>query len=162
MLCELIPKLTNNKIVSLVNKFLYSKLYIVLIGVLTLLCTIFSFEIPLFYIVVTLGAIIPFFLCDDYLPVIAPLSMIYVSISWKANNVSLGTSLFGGSKVVHLYILLSLIVLFIFPKVIYDVIRKKERRVKPSLWLGYIILIPCYVLGGIFSGFYDGKTALFG
>ena len=162
MLCELIPKLTNNKIVSLINKFLYSKLYIVLIGVLTLLCNIFSFEIPLFYIVVTLGAIIPFFLCDDYLPVIAPLSMIYVSISWKANNVSLGTSLFGGSKVVHLYILLSLIVLFIFPKVIYDVIRKKERRVKPSLWLGYIILIPCYVLGGIFSGFYDGKTALFG
>ncbi len=162
MLCELMPKLTNNKIVSLINKFLYSKLYIILIGVLTLLCNIFSFEIPLFYIVVTLGVVIPFFFCDDYLPVIVPLSMTYVSISWKANNVLLETSLFGGSKVAHLYVLVVLIALFIIPRLIFDVIRKKERRVKPSLWLGYLILTPCYVLGGIFSGFYDGKTALFG
>lgn len=162
MLCELIPKLTNNKIVSLINKFLYSKLYIVLIGVLTLLCNIFSFEIPLFYIVVTLGAIIPFFFCGDYLPAIAPLSMTYVSISWKANNVTLGTSLFGGSKVVHLYVLVVLIALFIIPRLIYDVIRKKERRVKPRLWLGFILLLPCYVLGGIFSGHFEGRTALYG
>ncbi len=162
MLLEFMPQLKSNKIVALINKFLYSPLYIALIGLLVLLCNIFSFEIAYFYIVVSLGAIIPCFLCEDYLPAVAPISMTYVSISYKSNNVSLGTSLFGGGKVVHLFVLLGLIVLFIIPKLVYDIVKHKERRVKPALWLGYLLLLPCYVLGGLFSPYYDGRTALFG
>ena len=162
MLLEFMPQLKGNKIVALINKFLYSRLYIALIGLLVLLCNIFSFEIAYFYIAVSLGAIIPCLLCEDYLPAVAPISMTYVSISYKSNNVSLGTSLFGGGKVVHLFVLLGLIVLFIIPKLIYDIVKHKERRVRPALWLGYLLLLPCYVLGGLFSPYYDGKTAIFG
>lgn len=162
MLLEFFPQLKRNFVVGLINKFLYSRIYIVFIGLLTLLCNIFSFEIPLFYLVVTLGAIIPCLISDDYLPVIAPLSMIYCSISWKSNNAMLGTSIFGGNKIIHLYVLVGLIALFILPKVIYDLIKKKERRIKPALWLGFLVLLPCYVLGGIFSGYYESKTTIFG
>lgn len=162
MLLEFMPELKGNKIVALINKFLYSRLYIALIGLLVLLCNIFSFEIAYFYIAVSLGAIIPCFLCEDYLPAVAPISMTYVSISIKSNDVALGTSLFGGGKVVHLFVLVGLIVLFIIPKLIYDIVKHKERRVRPALWLGYVFLLPCYVLGGLFSPYYDGRTALFG
>ena len=162
MLLEWIPSLRDNKIIKLITSFLYSKYYVILIGIATLLCNIFAFEIYLFYAFVTLGVVLPALLCDDFLPIVAPLSMTYSSISMKSNSIKYNTSLFGGNRLVHLYILVAIILVFLIAKITFDLIKKPERRVKPALLLGYILLGPCYVLGGLLSPYYEQRTVVFG
>lgn len=162
MLLELFPSLKSNRFIQIVNKFLYSKYYIILIGLACFLCNVFAFEIPLFYSFVFTATIVPSLICEDFLPIIAPLSMTYSSISLKSNNTRYNTSLFGGNNFIHLFILIGLIVISVLPRLIFDLLKKPERRKKPALFLGYIFLGPCFVLGGLCTPYWEQKTILYG
>ena len=162
MLLKWFPKLKENKIIQLLNEVFYSKYYIIAVGLLVCLCHCFSFEIPLFYLAVSLGIIVPTLLCDDLISIVAPLAMFYSSISLKGNSVHMDSSLFGGSNKIHLFVLVSLIAVCVISRLIFDLITKKERRVKPSLLLGYLFLGPCFILGGLFSSYWKGDTILYG
>ena len=162
MLLEWFPKLRESKTINIIKKFLYSKYYIIMFGVMTFLCHLFGFEIPYYYGVVLVSVTLPALICDDFLPIIAPLAMTYSSVSLKSNNTRFKTSLFGGDKVIHMYILIGLIVLSLLPKLIYDIIKKPERRRIPALLWGFAILGPCYALGGVFTPYWKQDTILYG
>lgn len=162
MLLDFFPSLKDSKIILFLQKFLYSKLYIALVGLLTLLCHTFALEIPYYYFIVTICLVIPTLFCEDLLPVVAPLSMTYSTVSVWSNNSTKGISLFKGANIFHLSILVGIILVCFITRLIYDLIKKPERRRKPALFLGFAILLPFYLFGGLFSGFWAMDTFLYG
>ena len=162
MLLKWFPKLKENKIIQLINEVFYSKYYIIAVGLLVFLCHGFSFEIPLFYLAVIVGIVIPSLLCEDLISLVAPLAMFYSSISLRINSVHMESSLFGGANKIHLIVLVTLIFLFVLGRLVFDIYTNKERRVRPALLLGYIFLAPCFILGGLFSSYWKMDTILYG
>ena len=118
MLVKLFPSLENNKIVVLLNKFLYSYFYVAFIALLTALTCIFGFEIYTYYTYVALGGILPCLFSKDMTPMIAPLGMAYSSVSLKTKDVTTGSTLFAG-RWYHLFILLTLIAIFVGGRLIF-------------------------------------------
>jgi O-antigen ligase len=62
----------------------------------------------------------------------------------------------------HLFIIGITIALFAISRIIHDVIRYKERRVKPKLLSGFILLALSFLLGGLTTKYYCTKTVFFG
>ena len=162
MLLDFFPSLKDSKVILFLQKFLYSKLYIALVGLLTFLCHTFALEIPYYYFIVTICLVIPALFCEDLLPVVAPLSMTYSTVSIKSNDSSKGVSLFSGSSKIHLLILVIIIGVFVVGRLIYDLITKRERRRKPSLFFGFVAVLPFFLFGGLFSGLWKMNTFLYG
>lgn len=162
MLVEMFPSLKENKLIKLINKFFYSYYYLAFIALLTALTCIFGFEMYTYYIYILCGGLIPCLFCDDMTPVFAPLGMAYSSVSLATNNASNHKSLFG-DRWHHLYIILALIFLVIFPRFIYELVTKKERRShKPYLLVGYIFLGFSFTLGGVNSSTFSLRDVTFG
>ena len=162
MLLDFFPNLKDSKIIKLLHKFFYSKIYIALIGLCTFLCHAFAIEIPYYYSIVFVCLIIPTLFCEDLLSVIAPLSMTYSTVSIKSNDSANGASLFSDSSKIHLLILVIIIGVFALTRLIYDLITKPDRRKKPTLFFGFIGLLPFFLFGGLFSGYWAMNTFLYG
>lgn len=158
MLLTLFPSLKENGIISLINRFLNSVYYILFIGIGTLLCNLFGLEIPWYYAIVCFALLLPSLISEDLVTVIAPLAMTYSSVSMKNNSIKYNTSLFKGSNLVHFIILVSLIAVFFISRLVFDLINNKERRVKPALLWGYVILFFAYLFGGLLSPYYNIET----
>ena len=162
MLTEFFPKLKENIVIKYINKFLYSKIYIAVIALMTLLCNIFGFELIWYYCLVAFAVIFPTLFSEDFFPVIAPLAMTYSSVSIQSNNTETGTSLFVGPVKIHLFVIFGIILFCLIGRMIYNIITKKyfPRRF-PSLFVGYMILGTMFLLGGLFSPYYEFKNLLF-
>ena len=158
MLLMLFPSLKESKVIKTINVSLNSIYYILFIGIGTLLCNIIGFEIPWYYTIVVVGLIIPALFSEDLLAMVAPLSMTYSSVSMKNNSIKYNTSLFKGSNFVHLIILISIIVVFLSVRIIFDIIKNKERQIKPALLWGYVVLFFAYLFGGLLSPYYEERT----
>lgn len=162
MLLHFFPTITENKVVKAITSFLYSKYHIFAVALMTLLCNIIGFEQVYYYIVIVFACIIPALICDDMLPVLAPLAMTYSSVSLKNNNAAAGTSLFSGSAKINLIIQIALVLVFILTRLVFDLVIKKERRrYFPRLTLGYLALGLGLMLGGLFTSYYVGEKLLY-
>jgi len=162
MLVKLFPSLENNKIVVLLNKFLYSYFYVAFIALLTALTCIFGFEMYTYYIYVALGGILPCLFSKDMTPMIAPLGMAYSSVSLKTKDVTTGSTLFAG-RWYHLFILLTLIAIFVGGRLIFELISNKEKRnYRPYLTYSYIAFGLCLICAGINTPYYSIKEFTFG
>lgn len=162
MLVKLFPSLENNKVIVLLNKFLYSYYYLAFIALLTALSCLFGFEIITYYLYVLFGGILPSLFSKDMTPIFAPLGMAYSSVSTKTKDSVVNKTLFG-AQIYHLYILIALIVLFVGGRLIFDLIVNKERRNhRPYLLIGYIAFGLSLMLGGVNSGYYSSRDFIFG
>ena len=162
MLLELFPSLNQNKLIILLNKFFYSIYYLIFIALLTAISCIFGIEMYAYYIYIFCGGLFPCLFCKDMTPVFAPLGMAYSSVSLKTNNALEHKSLFG-DRWYHLYIILALIAAVILPRLIYELVTKKDvRKYKPYLLVGYLIFGVTLILGGLTSPYYSKENAIFG
>ena len=162
MLTKLFPSLENNKVIVLLNKFLYSYYYLAFIALLTALSCLFGFEMVTYYIYVLCGGILPCLFSKDMTPIFAPLGMAYSSVSLRTKNSADHKTLFG-AQIYHLYILLALIVIFVGGRLIFDLITNKEKRhYFPRLTIGYIIFGVALIIGGINSQYYTARDFTFG
>jgi len=162
MLLSLFPALKENKFIKLINSFLASKWYVILVGLLVLLSHTFSLETYIFIAFVLSGVVIPCLLCEDMIAMVAPLAMTYSSISLKSNNTRYKTSLFSGPTKIIIIVLAVIILACVLARLIFDLVKNKEKRFKPRLMLGFLFLAPCYLLGGFLSPYYDLNTVLYG
>ena len=162
MLTKLFPSLANNKIVVLLNKFLYSYYYLAFIALLTALSCLFGLEMVTYYIYVLCGGILPCLFSKDMTPIFAPLGMAYSSVSLRTKDSTAHKTLFG-AQMYHLYILLALIVIFVGGRLIFDLVSNKERRCyRPRLTIGYIIFGLALMIGGINTSYYSLRDFTFG
>ena len=163
MLLTIFPNLKENKVIKALNKFLYSYYYVILIGLLILANNILAFDLACFYIVGFLGAVIPSLFCEDMFPMVAPLAMTYSAASIKCNNTKYGTSLFKGTNKILLFVIIAFVLTFVLSRLVFELVKNKEKRhLKPALWMGYVFLGVCFVLGGLLSPYYESKTVIYG
>lgn len=162
MLLAIFPAFKENKIIGLLNQFFRSKYYIILVGIMTFLCHMLAFEMIYYYSLIAICLLIPFFISEDLITVVAPLAMTYSSVSLKSNNTRYKTSLFGGDNQIHMFAFIAIIATVVLVRLVFDLIKKPERRAKPTLLLGYLFLGPCYVLGGFLSPYWQSDTILYG
>lgn len=162
MLLYLFPNLKDNALIKLINKFFYSKFYIIAIGLIVLLCHTFSFEIVYYYFA-AIGLVgIPALFCEDMISVVPPLAMTYSSVSLKSNNTRFDTTIVGGANKIHLIVIVAIIFVFVLTRLVFNLIKDKESRIKPALLTGYVVLGACYLLGGFLSPYYKKDTVLYG
>ena len=155
------PKLLS--FIHVLNRFYRSNFYILFIGLLTVLSEIFGWELPVYYLYVILGGVIPLFFCEDMISIIAPFSFGYFTVSLKHQNVNegVGVTLFTPEFIIHLWILIALIALCFITRFIFDY--KKGKRIHASKnMLGFLILALTFIPGGLFTEKYGIHSVLFG
>ena len=88
----------------------------------------------------------------------------YMTFSKKSNPLALEqTSAFlENATIIQLTIIAIIIAIFAISRLVFDIIKIKERRTIPKLLYGYIALGIAYMLGGLFSEYYSFKTFFFG
>ena len=163
MLVQVYPKLKENSFINSIQKIMDSKFMIIAIVFLAAISNIFGLELPVYYCYTILIAI-GMLLCDDIL-CLFPISCCgYMTFSKKNNPLSKEqTSIFlEKSSQVQMIIIGCIIASFIIARTIFDILKNKDRRTKPKLLHGFLALGLVYIIGGIFSGFYDKSTAFFG
>ena len=163
MLLYYFDKLRENKIVNLIQAFLSSIWSIIFIVGLGLLSNLFGIEIFTYYVYFVIILIATLF-ADDLLCLVPISCCSYMTFAKKNNPLGYDqTSIFleKGTQIAFIIVCV-LIALTIIPRIIFEVKTKKERVRYPKLTAGFVILGLSYILGGIFSGHYDGRTAFFG
>lgn len=151
-----IPRLQKYPICKLINTFLLSPYYFVLIGALTVLASVFSAELVVYSFFILIGLYISF--CGkDYLALIPVVICCYISPSIANNPGKNAHSIFYGANggiylgcIVVLFALSLMMRLWLDPKFG----GMKFLRCKRQLLPGMLILGGAYLLGGLFSGHY--------
>lgn len=138
-------------LINRINRFLESPGYIMVVMLLTALSSIFSMELAVY----TAFALIVFYVCvfgNDLLPLMPLLICGYVSPSGANNPGREEGSIFSGSSGVFIICLAAVIAVCL----IYGVIRHRKRMFtgKRKLWLGMVLLMAAYFMGGIGSPAY--------
>lgn len=164
MLVYLFPKLKKYSIFNFISNFFRSYYYLGLIAILTLLSGLLGLEL-LTYAIVMAFCLISLFLADDGSAMIAPFFFMYLSFSRKNNDIVHGgidNSLFGDPSFVKTFTILMIILgSSLLIRLIFSLIIKKGYK-RPKLLFGLIALGIAYMLGGLFSDYYNHKTVLFG
>ena len=163
MIVQVYSKLKENLFIDKIRKLIDSKFMMVLIVALAAISNIFGMEIPVYYIYTAIIVTNVLF-CDDMLALFPIACCGYMTFSKKNNPLSKEqTSIFLEQNAqTHMFIIGAIIASFALTRIIFDIIKHKERRKKPKLFYGFVALGLAYRVGGAFSGFYSGKTAFFG
>lgn len=161
MFLTLFPKLKDNKLITLLNKFLSSRLYIALVATLLATAEIFSLEFIIYYILIAFSIIIPSLLCFDMTALIPSAVMMHIAMSKKTFDEN--NTIVLGNNIVHFIIILVIVIIFMFGRLIFDLITNKDRRHHyPRFLIGFVVLGLAYIFGGSFTSYIDGKSMLFG
>ena len=162
MLLECFPTIGNSAAVKALRAFLNSVWFIVLIALLMACANLFSWELPVFYVYLVLGAFIVL-LCDDLKGVIPIACCAYMTLSYENNPaVSMETSAFYKPEfVVQFVFILAVAVILLIGRLVTVFMRGEKKKV-PALALGFGALGLSFVLGGLFSEYYGFRTAFFG
>lgn len=163
MLTKFFPKLGDNLIVKYLKLGLESKYSAIFITALVLLSNVFSWELPMMYALAGFVVLATLF-CGDLLCLIPLACSAYFTFS-KVNNPldTMHTSIFlQKSAQTHLMIIISMIATFVIGRFVFELLTHKERRKFPLLSFGFIALGVSFLLGGLFSKYYDVDTVLFG
>lgn len=163
MLIKLFPKLQNSRFKKVLQICLDSKILIVIIAFLALLSNLFSLEIAVLYGYLSI-VIIAILFSDDLLCLLPIACCSYYTFSRQNNPLSHDkTSVFlEKTAITNLIIIVSITAVFAISRLVFDIITKEEKRKFPRLTWGFLALGLSYVLGGLLSKYYDGKTAFFG
>ena len=162
MLTKLIPAFKNSKLIYWINRFLSSPLHI---AVVAILLTISSMDnnagFLYYYILLFTCIIIPFFIGYDMIAVVPLATMLNIGISkgLRAQD----PKVIMGSNLPHFIIFLTCVVIFLFGRLIFDLIVEKERRSRfPRFFISYICLLVAFCIGGAFSPYYLPRDFAFG
>lgn len=155
--------LKENKIINLIRRCLSSNWMILSLVLLTAISNIFGLEIFIYYLF-TIIIIVTTLLCDDMLPIFPLSCFAYLTFAKNNNPLSKEQSSIFLSQytITHLITIISIISICLITRLIFDLITKKERRKKPKLLLGFILLGISYIIGGLLTEYYSFKTILFG
>ena len=163
MLISIFPKLNSNIFITIIKKGINSIWMMIAIILFAALSNIFGLEMLAYYVYMSLVIVISLF-SDDMLAAIPMAVVSYMTFS-KENNplAKTQTSIFWNQHVLIQLIIIAIIIsIFLVTRLIYDLVKNKERRTLPKLLYGYIALGLVYILGGLFSPYYNAKTAFFG
>lgn len=162
MLVDTFPKLKNNPLLRLVNKYFSSVVHMAVVAVLALLSALCAWEVPVFYCYMAFAVLIAF-LCDDATGFLPLATCGYMSISYEYRNYTFpATAAFDDPQnVLQLGFCVGVIVLLLVVRAIYS-LAFYHKQGTPRLWLGLCALALSYLLGGAFSGYYGANSVLFG
>lgn len=163
MITEIYKNLKPNKIIMAIKQAMTSKWMLIAIVLLAGISNIFAMEIPVYYTYLFLITITVLF-CDDLLPLFPMTCCGYMTFAKKNNPMATEqtSSFLNSSTLTHLLIIAIIIIVLVITRIIFDLVKHKERRHLPKLLYGFLALGGAYVLGGLFSPYYDLKTAFFG
>lgn len=168
MLVECFERIGEYRAVRFLRAFLSSDLHLALVVLLMLAANLFSLEMIAFYLLILLGALVLLF-CDDMKGVIPITLCCYMSVSYENNpayfhigNTRGPVSIFYNADcVLQLAFLIAVAVILLLGRLIVILMRGEKRRC-PKLLIGFAALGLGYMLGGLFTEYYDLRTVVFG
>ena len=163
MIVQIYSKLKENLLIKAIRNCLDSKWMMIALIALTAISNIFGAEIFVYYCY-TIIIVLATLFCDDLLSLFPIPCCGYMTFSKSNNPLSKEQSsiFLKQSSITHMIIIGITISIFVITRIIFDIIKHKERRTRPKLLFGFIILGLTYILGGLFTNSYSTKTALFG
>lgn len=156
-------KFKNNKLVEYIRKFFSSYLLMAVIVAFAALSNMFGIEIYTYYFYLLIIITATLF-CDDLLSCFPIACCGYMTFAKKNNPLSVEdkSAFWENSTSTNMLIIAILVCAFVIPRIIYDIKKHKDRRTKSKLFWGFLALGATYTLGGLFSPYYNLKTAVFG
>lgn len=138
-----------------VEAFLYSPVYFILIGALSLAANLFSLELPVYCLYILIGVCISFF-GRDYLPILPIVVCSYISPSVGNNPGRNDTSIFFGATGAFILCLAGIFVVSLIIRLALDetIGRKAFFTHKRKFLPGILLLGAAYLLAGTGSGHY--------
>ena len=156
-----LDKLNEITFFKLLNNIFKNPWFLLGIGILTFLSSVFSLEIYL-YVFVSLICIVSMLLLKDTYVVLGITCYMYFSVSLKNNPSLYNDSIFYPSR--YLYLIISLIIVDIISMIIRIFINIKYLKInksRPKLLYGFIVLGISYLLGGLGYKEYTTNNILF-
>ncbi len=161
MLTEAFPQLERTCAVQALRAFLRSGWFAALAVLLMACSELFGLEIPVIYLYLAFGLLIAL-VCDDMLPILPMVACGYMLFSAKNNVGKFPDSLFGSPEgQLALFFAVALVVVILVGRLVSMLMERGKRGVPKLLW-GYVALGAAYLLSGLFSPYYDGRTVLMG
>ena len=161
MFSKLFPDIRENEIIQGINKFLSSPFYIAFVAILLTISSMFNVGFTFYYILGFTSIIFPCLFCDDMTATIPLAVMLNIGISKEL--AASGDKVVMGNNLPHFIVMLCIVVLFLFGRLIFDLIYEKERRrTFPRLLVGYILISLAFMFGGLFSKYYSINDFTFG
>ncbi len=164
MLYDKLSVVKDNKYIKLINTFLYSPYYMMLVTLLMVASNIFAIEFAVIYIYAAFILYVSFFAPDIY-PIMPITCCSYMLFSRNNNPVrSLEeTFLSESSNKIEFVLIICVVAAVLLPRIIYEISAKKRYKDGvPKLTFGFLALGVSYIISGIFSPEYSLRTAFFG
>lgn len=163
MLVRVFKNLKENKIVNAIRRSIDSIYMMIAIILLAAISNVFALEIPVYYIY-TLIIVLTVLFCDDLLAIFPMPCCGYMTFARSNNPLSkeATSSFLNHQNMIHMLIIGTIISVFLITRIIFDIVKNKERRQMPKLLYGFIAIGIAYLLGGIFSEGYGLDTVIFG
>ncbi len=161
MLTEAFPKLNNSRAVQQLRAFLRSGWFIGVIAVLMACSELFSLELYVICAYVVLGLLIVL-VCEDTLPVVPMVVSGYMLFSSPNNPGMHPDGLFSNAYAQYtLVFAIAVIAVLLAGRLVSKLMERKKRGV-PKLLVGFVLLGAAYLMGGLASPYYDGRSVFFG
>lgn len=163
MLVFYFPKIKENKWVNTIFAFLYSRYYPFAAAAAMVLSNLFGLELPVYYLFLAIAVFTVLF-GKDMLPTLPLACCGYMTFSERNNPAHhVDTSYFRTTAgIAQLFVIAGVVAVLFIARFVFDFIKHPERRKFPLLTFGFVALGITYLLGGLFSEYYSGKTVLFG
>ncbi len=162
MLQSVFPKLSDNRIVKAITRFLYTDWYLLIVVALMVVANLFGMEFPVYYCYMLFCVATALF-ADDLFPIMPMACTSYMTFS--ANNnpaANVDGHIFSSlGNIVQFVVICAIIVAALVTRLVFELKKGREKKA-PAFSLGFLALGVAYMLGGLFSPYYEGKTVLFG
>lgn len=162
MLTQALPQLKENRIVKAINALFRSEWYVAFIVVFMTFTALFGSELIFYYGTIPLVALNVLF-ADDTLGLVPLIFCTYMTVS-RSNNPVMNpdTSILKDPAVLtQIYVIIALDAVMLIARLVMSIVRSRNRTM-PKLTVGFVWLGVFYVLGGLFSPYYNGLNALVG
>ena len=161
MLTEAFPRLQTLPAVKYIRQFFSSGWFAALVTVLMACSELFGLEIAVMSLYLFFGFAITL-LCDDVLGVVPMVCCGYMLFSAENNPGKFPDALFSQPRgQFALFYIVAVICVLLLGRLVSMLLERKKRGV-PKLTLGFAVLGAAYLLGGLLSPYYDGRTVLMG
>ncbi len=164
MLYETIRPLRKNKAVRLLNKFLYSPCYMLIVAGLMAVSNIFSLEFFVFYMYLGFAVCTVLF-APDCFPLMPMFCCGYMLFSARNNPAAhYGEHFLSSDGAKARFIgLIAVIAVLLVTRTVFELVKKKRYQLRmPKLTWGFLLLGAAYVAAGLLSEHYSPRTVIFG
>ncbi len=152
-------KIREGKFINGVNKFLCTPWYMLCVAIVMAASNVFSLEFLAFYTYAAIVVYVVLF-APDCFPIAPMFCCGYMLFSARNNPASsYGQTLFANkANLVQFIVLISIIALALIVRFIFEVFFvRRERKKKPALTWGFLVLGLAYLVSGAFTADYGGK-----